>query len=80
MIAGPGAICHAEKWQFRKIADMMKAIRQFCLRRRGELNESLSTPVIASVAKQSSAAATKAGLLRYARNDALNFACFLGGR
>ena len=50
------------------------------LRRRAELNESLSTSVIASAAKQSSAAAPKAGLLRYARNDALNFARFLRAR
>ena len=49
------------------------------LRRRTELNEPLSTPVIASVAKQSSAAAPKAGLLRYARNDALNFVRFVSG-
>ena len=42
-------------------------------RRRSELNESLSTPVIASVAKQSRLQCGGTGLLRYARNDGLNF-------
>ena len=42
-------------------------------RRRAELNDLLSTPVIASVAKQSSLQCGGTGLLRYARNDGLDF-------